>query len=377
MAITQKLYNLFCGPTLLNYTLPIVMAYLVIGTIAQKYIGLYQATHIFFAAPIVWVGAVPLPGMPIFLGIIFFNLAFKLIFESPWTRKNSGIILTHISVLLLLLGGLFTAFFSSEGYIALGKGEQKSIISDYHMREFVIMDEQGQALMAFNHGDIKVRDTLTLEEQFPFSINIHEACKNCKIVARENKTERHIGMAQHMQLEPDTLKKNNEENMAGLVFQVTYGDTNDIFVSLEDVPKYPEISVDGTIYKFALRREHRTLPFSITLLEFKKDSHLGTDMAKAYQSTVLITDGDMQWESVISMNEPLRYKGYTFFQASFISTPQGDISVLAAVWNAGRSFPYISGLTMCIGLMIHLFMRGRNPKIVPNQKQKPDKGKHA
>ena len=287
--------------------------------------------------------------------------------------RNSGIILTHISVLLLLLGGLFTALFSSEGYIALGEGEQKSIISDYHMREFVIMDKQGKTLTTLNHKDIKAQKPLPLDKQFPFSIDVHEACENCKIVARENKTEHHIGMAQHMQLETAPPKKNNEENMAGLVFQVTYDDTHKIFVSLEDVPKYPKISVNGKTYKFALRRQHRTLPFSITLLAFKKDIHLGTDMAKAYQSTVLIRDGDMQWESIISMNEPLRYKGYTFFQSSFINTPQGDVSVLAAVWNVGRSFPYISGLTMCVGLIVHLFMRGRSPK----KKPKNGKDKHA
>ncbi len=371
MTITQKLYILLCGPRLLNYTIPIVMAYLITGTIAQKYIGLYQATHIFFAAPIVWIGeAIPLPGMPVFLGIIFINIAFKLLFQSPWTIKNSGVILTHISALLLLLGGLFTALFSSEGYIALSKTESKSIISDYHMREFVIMDEQGKPLETFNHKEISANSALYIDKSLPFSIDVYEACHNCKIVARDadTKTENHIGMAQHMQLEVAPPKKNNEENMAGLVYKVTYDNTHKIFVSLEDVPRYPEILVNGQTYKFALRRQHRILPFSITLLDFKKEIYPGTEMAKSYQSTVLIKDGDMQWESVISMNEPLRYKGYTFFQSSFINTPQGDVSVLAAVWNVGRSFPYISGLTMCVGLIIHLFMRGRSPKNNKNRK---------
>ena len=34
---------------------------------------------------------------------------------------------------------------------------------------------------------------------------------------------------------------------------------------------------------------------------------------------------------------------------------------LAAVWNAGRAFPYIAGLVMCIGLIVHLFVR-RKPE---------------
>ncbi len=152
MNIAQKLYILLCSPRLLHYILPVVMAYLVVGTVAQKFIGLYQATQIFFSAPIIWMGeALPLPGMPIFMGLIFLNIAFKLAFKSPWHWRNSGIIITHIGAMLLLLGGLFTALFSNEGYIALGKNEVKSIISDYHAREFVVMDEHGKTLISLDH----------------------------------------------------------------------------------------------------------------------------------------------------------------------------------------------------------------------------------
>jgi len=89
-------------------------------------------------------------------------------------------------------------------------------------------------------------------------------------------------------------------------------------------------------------------------------------MAKSYQSRVRIYDGKAQWESLISMNAPLRYKGYTFFQSSFIATPDGDISVLAVVWNAGRAFPYISGIAMCLGIILHMFVRRRKNKGVKN-----------
>ena len=33
------------------------------------------------------------------------------------------------------------------------------------------------------------------------------------------------------------------------------------------------------------------------------------------------------------MNEPLRHRGYTFFQSSFIEAPEGEATVLAAVKN--------------------------------------------
>ena len=62
------------------------------------------------------------------------------------------------------------------------------------------------------------------------------------------------------------------------------------------------------------------------------------------------------------MNEPLRHEGYTFFQASFSQTAQGETSVLAVVQNYGRLFPYISSIIMSLGLLIHLLMQ--LPKLI-------------
>jgi len=357
MTLWQRLYFLFCSPRLLHVVLPALMAYLVIGTVAQKYVGLYEATKIWFAAPILWVGPVPLPGMPVLVGLVFLNLAFKLFFASPWNWRNAGNIITHIGAMLLLLGGLFTALFSHEGYIALGEGEIKSIISDYHAREFVVRDYDGNELIMMDHKDIALGH-LSMNN-LPFALDIIERCEHCAIAPRENATENHISMAQHMQLSPAPLKINNEENMSGFTFQVKHDDVKEIHVVLEDVPKLPHITIDDKEYVFQLRRAERILPFSIELLDFEKHSYPGTTMAREYQSTVLVKDGDLEWQSVISMNAPLRYKGYTFFQSSFLNTPQGEISVLAAVWNVGRAFPYISGIVMCIGLLLHLFIRRR------------------
>ena len=57
------------------------------------------------------------------------------------------------------------------------------------------------------------------------------------------------------------------------------------------------------------------------------------------------------------MNEPLRHKGYTFYQASFIDGELIQTTVLAAVKNYGRLFPYISTIVMCIGLLFHMIYK--------------------
>ena len=60
---------------------------------------------------------------------------------------------------------------------------------------------------------------------------------------------------------------------------------------------------------------------------------------------------------LIKMNEPLRYKNYTFYQSSFIEEESGETSVFAVVENYGRLFPYISSIIMCFGLLLHLIIK--------------------
>ena len=357
MAIKPKISETLARPAILHYVLPVVMLYLVIGTVAQKYIGLYEATKIFFSSPILMLGGfIPLPGLPLLIGLIFINLSFKLLFKSPWTWRNAGIIVTHIGVMLLLVGGLFTALFSSEGYIDLAPGQTKSFVTDYHTRVFVVMDNEGTIIKRFEHDALSVGQTLTIPTT-PLKIEILEACRHCKIIARQDATDAYQGMAQHMSLQADTPRKLNEENFSGLTFAIKGSDNNGVYTVLEGIPKLPKVTADDKTYHIELRREQRKLPFRIELLEFKREMHPGTAMAKAYSSRVRIYDGDAQWESLIQMNEPLRYKGYSFFQSSFIETPSGDMSVLAVVWNAGRTFPYLSGIAVCLGMILHMFAR--------------------
>src|ERR1035437_6129671 len=87
------------------YLLLWLMILLVTGTIAQKDIGLYQAQQRYFSSSILWfVGFLPLPGGDMTMGLIFVNLLAKLLGD-PWTSGKAGIIITHVGVFLLLLGG--------------------------------------------------------------------------------------------------------------------------------------------------------------------------------------------------------------------------------------------------------------------------------
>jgi len=65
----------------------------------------------------------------------------------------------------------------------------------------------------------------------------------------------------------------------------------------------------------------------------------------------------------IWMNNPLRYRGETFYQASFLKDDKG--TVLQVVDNVGWMIPYVSCMIVAAGMLLHFgnnlfkFLRGR------------------
>ena len=105
-----------------------------------------------------------------------------------------------------------------------------------------------------------------------------------------------------------------------------------------------------------LRRRHYPLDFSLTLTDFIRTLHPGTDVAKSYESYADLQDGLSSRPVKIWMNNPLRYKGYTFFQASFAIDKDGEHSTFAVVTNPGRLLPYISSLMVFGGMLLHFIL---------------------
>ena len=114
--------------------------------------------------------------------------------------------------------------------------------------------------------------------------------------------------------------------------------------------------INGELFFVEFRRKRTYLPFSIELLDFKKVMHPATNVAKSFSSEINLVEDRIPRRVLIQMNEPLRHRGYTFYQASFVEGLEKETTVLATVKNYGRMFPYISSIIMSIGLLIHLLL---------------------
>lgn len=97
------------------------------------------------------------------------------------------------------------------------------------------------------------------------------------------------------------------------------------------------------------------LGFSIHLTDFRVGRYQGVQKAAAYESDVVVDETKYN----ISMNEPLKHHGYTFYQASFESDEEGKpvASVLSVNKDPGRVIKYIGSLLIVLGTILLAYFK--------------------
>ena len=357
---TAKRIALFLArPDLFSWALLWLMILLITGTLEIKTGGLYEAQRRYFSSVVLWAwDAVPLPGVAAVSAWILLGLIARL-YLYPWTKANAGTVIVHAGAAMLLLGGFVTAQFSREGGMAIPEGQSRSWIEDYHRVELAATPADGREA-TFPEGALAPGAALRADG-LPFSLDIVAYCRNCalkRLPSTRTEGKPH-GVALNFDLAPLPRDPVDERNRAGITFRLRgAGGEDGLYTVFEGMPIPQAVEAGGRGYLIDIRRARTPLPFSIELLKFTRDIYPGTDTPRGFESEVRLRDGGVEWRALIRMNEPLRYKGYTFYQAAFEDGGDGNVkTVLAVVDNPGRLFPYISSIVICGGIAIHIALR--------------------
>ena len=73
----------------------------------------------------------------------------------------------------------------------------------------------------------------------------------------------------------------------------------------------------GRTFEVDLRHRSWPLPFRVRLNRFVHEKHPGTRMDSRFSSYVTKIEGGVERDVHITMNEPLRHRGYTFYQSGW------------------------------------------------------------
>ncbi len=128
----------------------------------------------------------------------------------------------------------------------------------------------------------------------------------------------------------------------------------------------------GAAYALSFANRAILLDFNLQLTNFSVGRYPGTNRAASYESIVSLEEKGAQRADAthpysntgpqivdnikISMNEPLKYGGFTFYQSSFQEDESGRpvMSILSVNRDPGRWIKYLGALIIVLGI-IHLF----------------------
>lgn len=365
LSATKKVVNLLKMIASLKLTVVclVLLAVLIVwGTVYQADHGLYQAQHKFFYS---WVflafGFIPFPGTVLVMYVLFFNLVFALIFRIRFRLAKIGNIITHLGIIVLLVGGFFTFYYSEESSLMLKEGETKNMSSSRLLWELAIWENKAgeRNIYAVDTRGLAPGDAIRLED-LDLELKVEQYYENCSaFMAGSSGGNQVINASGIRRLEEKPFDTEVTGNTAGGVFAVNpSANTGQTLLLYGEESTPTSVTVNNRVFAFSLRKQKIPLPLNITLVDFRMKLYPNSNIPKSYESTVAIKGEEgLERDVVISMNKPLRYKDLTFFQSSYYIAPDGsEYTILAVVKNFGRLLPYISSTIIFLGLLIHFLV---------------------
>ena len=390
--MARRILSIF---TSLRLTVACLIAALVlvfVGTLAQVDLGLYAAQSKFFRSFFVyWTPDGSHLKIPVFPGgwliglTLLVNLLAAHAKRFKFTPKKYGIILIHGGLIFLLLGQFLTEIFQVESTMRIEVGGTRNYSEAPRHNELAVIDVTdpktdkvtviSESLLA-KGGEIRTPD-------LPFALRVEKYLPNSMpagpMSGAGEKIKASEGIGRQLLFSPAPLATGmqSEDNPTALVQVVSdKGPLGDWTVSTW-MTRYPEFenlqsqigpmlttplsdpqsfTFGGRTWQIALRPVRYYKPYSITLLAFNHDLYPGTDVPKNFSSRIHLNDpstGDDR-DILIYMNNPLRYRGETFFQASFEPGDRGTI--LQVVRNPASITPYVACSLVALGLITQFLM---------------------
>ncbi|BDS06330.1 hypothetical protein NT6N_13700 [Oceaniferula spumae] len=351
-----------------------------LSTLEQPFKGLYEVQKRYYDAEawyvvpdLPWIPQIngkplfiPLPGAYLVSAVLFVNLFLGGIVRIRKGWKNIGVIISHFSMISLLFAGFVSHKYSKEGIMFVMKGDTSDYAQsyyDYTIEVCEIVDGKRTKPHVVKAEYLKTLESdQTRRVEFPnlpFDIDVTDWMRN-SVVVQAPRDDANPLVVDGLALQNKDVEPTEEENAAGCYVNVLpksgespksrlllYGPVGDPVTA----------TIDGKIYGFTLVREIWPMPFRVKLDESVGEYYPGTRKPSSFMSVITRLAGNDEKKFTIKMNEPMRYGGYTLYQARWSGETERPQSGFAIVKNPSDQWPKYSLYVAMLGLFIHFGMK--------------------
>ncbi len=398
------------------------------GTLAQKTAGMWTVVDKYFWSWIVLIDLqpsleflkiffswpkdavapadihIPFPGGKLIGGLMFLNLiaAHAVRFKLSW--KRAGVTIAHSGLLLLFVGEAITRECQIEQRMTIAEGKSVNFTEDARAVElaFTTPEADGTQRMTVIPGTVIAKaarsHAIISNPDLPVDLRVDSYMVNSGLLGPkqiamrkaanqpypENPATAGLGLEAVAESKKEVsgvgeqtsdlpsayvtlYRKGTEEKIGTYLVSLWY--THNPF-NRDAADDKQAVTVDGHPYDLALRYTRRYKPYSLYLRKFSFDRYTGTQQAKNYSSDLTLIDPERgQSRDVrVAMNDPMRYRGETFYQHTFDSVTE-KATVLQVVRNPGWLLPYLACIMVSVGLLLH-FVTGLSQYLVRSRKQR-------
>lgn len=364
--IASRIWAFFKSFQLTIVLLALLMCLVVLCTLAQVEMGTQGAVNAYMRSFIVWrhVSALPFP-IPVFPGgalvglLLTINLIAKTMdIKLIWSR--AGMWLIHVGLVVLFAGEFVAGMMQVDTNLTIEVGQTVNYVQSYKNMELAVIDVTDPAwdevysvpdTLLAKGGAIAIPGT-------PITLNVKRYFPNAELSslppgAPPSMATAGVGTGVSV-VELPVVSADNEMNQtSAFVEPVAGGRSYGTWLVSVALGAPQSFIHEGHTYLLSMRLRRQYLPYAFTLKQFRHDVYPGTDIPKNFSSLVQVVNPSQKEsrEVLIYMNQPLRYEGKTFYQASF--GKNDTLSVLQVVENPGWLLPYVSCVLVSLGLLVH------------------------
>ena len=327
------------------------------------------------------------PGLRIVWQLVQASIASCVALAGLWMLfgKRGGNVLIHAGVGLLMVGQFVFGDRQVEQRMGLAEGASTNLVFIQNELELALIDtSEPQEDVVYAVPEALIRrvngsDQLIDDPSLPAKLKIVKWMKNSSLSRLdadfENPATTGNGL-QYMARPAESqggamqggniaaayvqvIDKKTDQPIDTVLLSQSINDSAQLFAAMQP-DEYEPVTIDGKPFELALRYRQERKPYDVLLKDVEKLDYSGTNTPRDYSSKLVITDREtgQSQEGKTWMNNPIRYKGETFYQSNYnkIPTPDGGVmetTGLQVVENMGWVIPYVACMMVFWGMFAH------------------------
>ena len=388
-SLLGKVFDLLSGFGLATITLLLLGLLTWFATLEQVENGLYPTLNKYFATD--WKSLIilpdfqalrindklvpiPLPGGYWLCAVLLINLILGGLIRIRKGWQHYGNLISHFGIVFLMVGAGMTFHFSERGNMVINEGETSNVAEDYF--EYVVEVSEIKQGKSDKIHVIRGKDITGLEgeklrkfilPELPFDLQLTAYMENCVPVSATERApdqQQYVADGYFLMEKPKLAKAEpTEQYTAGCYARIIQRDglKSGPFILAGASFQPFSYRVGERVFTIDMRKRLWAMPFTLKLDEFTAAFHPGTTMASKFVSKVTRFENGSEAKATIQMNEPMRYEGFTFFQASYgppgARPGQKMHSVFEVVKNPADQWPKYSLIIVAIGMAVTFLIK--------------------